>query len=159
VSVLQSGNVTPGHLAGWVTDGVINDLGVAPFNVIASYRSINFNVTTDQPIVIPAQIVAFRLSNIIITNASVSLTTAVGGFYPQAAQGGTPIVAAVQTYSALTNSNSLLLATLSAFGTGTRFSAQTLDSVAGQLAIWFSLTTAQGATATADIYLCGDNLT
>ena len=158
MSVLQSGNVTPGHLAQWTTDGVIQDGGVSPFNVIASYRSINFNVTTDQPIVIPAQIVAFRLSNIIITNASVALNTAQGGFYPQAGKTGTPIVAASQGYSSLSSSNALLLATLAAFGATTRFSANTLGSVAGQLAIWLSLSTAQGVAATADVYLVGDNL-
>ena len=158
MSVLQSGNVTPGHLAGWVTDGVINDLGVAPFNVIASYRSINFNVTTDQPIVIPAQIAAFRLSNIIITNASGSMNTVIGGFYPQSGKLGIPIVAATQAYSTLTSPNSLLLATLTSFGTTTRFSANTLSTVAGQLAIWLSLSTAQGVAATADVYLVGDNL-
>ncbi len=157
--VLQSGSVTPNHLAGWVTDGVISDLGVAPFNIIASLRSANFNITTDQPIVIPAQIAAFRLSNIIVTNASISLTTAVGGFYPQAAKGGTPIVAASQAYSALTTVNGLLLMTLASFGSATRFSSATLNSVASQLAIWFALTTAQGAAATADIFLVGDNLT
>lgn len=160
-NVLQSGSVTPSHLAGWVTDGVICDLGVSPFNVIASLRSANFNETSDQPIVIPAQIAAFRLSNIIITNASTSLTTAEGGFYPQSAKGGTPIVAASQTFASLTTANGLMSATLASFGSGTRFSAATLAALPGSslFAIWLSLSTTQGAPATADVYLIGDNLT
>jgi hypothetical protein len=157
--ILQSGKVTPGHLPIWVTDGVIGDGGVSPFNVIASLRQANFNITSDQPIVIPSPITAFRLSNIIITNASVSLTTAVGGFYPAAAKGGTPIVSAAQVYTALTTANLLLLATLTSFGSTARFSSANLGTVAAQLVIWFSLTTAQGVAATADIYLIGDNLT
>lgn len=159
VGILQSGSVTPGHLVQWTTDGVVQDGGVSPFNVIASLRSANFNITSDQPIVIPATIVAFRLSNIIITNSAVSLTTAQGGFYPAASKGGTPIVAASQSYSALTSINALMLATLAAYGSGTRFSGANLGSIAGQLAIWLSLTTPQGINALADVYLIGDNLT
>jgi hypothetical protein len=160
-SVLQSGNVTPGHLAGWVTDGVIGDLGISPFNVIASLRSVNFNETSDQPILIPAQIAAFQLTGIVVTNASISLTTAQGGFYPQSAKGGTPIVASTQAYSALTTSAGLLQATLASFGSSTRFSATNLGTILGTslIAIWFSLTTPQGVAATADIYLVGNNLT
>jgi hypothetical protein len=159
--ILQSGAVTPGHLAQWTTDGVMQDGGVAPFNVIASLRSANFNITSDQPIIIPPQIKAFRLSNIVITNSTANLTTAQGGFYPQSAKSGTPIVAATQIYAALSSINALMTATLAAFGSGTRFSPATLGTVfgTGLLAIWFSLTTAQGIPATADVYLVGDNLT
>ena len=158
MSVLQSGTITPGHIAAWTTDGVIQDGGAAPFNVIASLRSANFNITTDQPIIIPQSIVAFQLTGIVITNASLSLTTAQGGFYPAASKGGTPIVASSQAYSALTTANGLLSATLAAFGLTTRFSAATLGNINGLLAIWFALTTAQGAAATGDVFLIGNNL-
>ena len=158
MSVLQSGTITPGHIAAWTTDGVIQDGGAAPFNVIASLRSANFNITTDQPIIIPQSIVAFQLTGIVITNASLSLTTAQGGFYPAASKGGTPIVASSQAYSALTTANGLLSATLAAFGLTTRFSAATLGNINGLLAIWFALTTPQGAAATADVFLIGNNL-
>jgi|SRR5208282_6193211 len=156
--IQQSGQVTPGHIATWTTDGVIQDGGAAPLNVIASLRNANFNITSDQPIIIPQSIVAFQLTGIVVTNASISLTTAVGGFYPQSTKGGTPIVASSQAYSALTSANSLMQATLAAFGSGTRFSSANLASIGGLLAIWFSLTTAQGAAATGDIYLLGNNL-
>ncbi len=160
MSVEQSGLVTPNHVAMWSTTGVIADGGALPAGrVIVSGRSLNFNTVNDQPIVFPQWITAFRLANIIITNASISLTTAVGGFYPAASKGGTPIVANTQAYSTLTASSKLLLATLASFGSTTRFSSANLASIGGLLAIYLSLTTAQGAAATADVYLEVDNLT
>jgi len=158
MAVLQSNSVTPGHIATWATDGVIQDGGPIPTNVLASLRGANFNITGDQPILIPATVSAFSIAKIIITNASVNLTTAVGGFYPQSAQGGTPIVAASQTYTALTTINGLMLATLAAYGSSTRFSSNILGSIGGQLALYFNLTTAQGVSAVADIFVIGDNL-
>ncbi len=159
--LLQSGLVTPGHSAVWTTDGVLQDGGGTPAaqRVLASLRGADFNTTSDQPIIIPQNFVAFQLTSIIVTNSAVSLSAAVGGFYPAANKGGTPIVAASQVYSALTTVNSLMNPTLAAFGSGTRFSAQNLGSINGLTAIWFSLTTPQGVNATGDIYLCGIDLT
>jgi hypothetical protein len=158
--VQQSGNITPGHLPVWVAPGVIGDGGaaLAAQRVLASLRGANFNTTSDQPIAIPQRVTAFALTGIIVTNASLNLTTAVGGFYPQAAKAGTPIVAAAQAYSALTTANALLNATLAAFGSGTRFSSANLGTIGGLLNIWFALTTAQPVAATADIYLVGIDL-
>lgn len=160
-SILQSGSVTPGHSAIWTTDGVIQDGGSMPASqrVLASLRSANFNISTDQPILIPQAITAFQLTGIVVTNASLSLTNAAGGFYPLASKSGTPIVSAAQAYSALTTSNTLLQATLASFGQNTRFSSANLGAINGILAIWFSLTTPQGFAATADIYLMGTDLT
>src|ERR1700733_2890264 len=95
VSVQQSGNPTSGHLAKWVASGVIADAGppIASQRVLAVLQGADFNTTTDQPINIPNSITAFQLTGMIITNASVSLTTAVGGFYPQFSKAGSPIVA------------------------------------------------------------------
>lgn len=161
VGLLQSGQITPGHAAIWSADGVLQDGGPFPAGqrVIASLRGANFNTTNDQPIAIPQRFVAFQLTSIIITNATASLTTAAGGFYPAASKGGTPIVSAAQTYSALTTSASLMTATLASFGANTRFSAANLGSIGGLLMIWLSLTVGQGAAATADVYLCGQDLT
>ena len=157
--ILQSGQVTPGHLARFVTDGVIADGGADPYNVIAVLKNANFSVNSDQPIIIPFAISAFQLLGITITHASSSLTIAVGGFYPQSSKGGTPIVAASQTYSALTTPASLLSATVASFGLTTRFSAANLGNIGGLLAIWFSLTTPQTPPGvTADIYIRGVNL-
>jgi hypothetical protein len=143
-----------------VADGVLGDAGASPAGqlVIASLRQANFNTTNDQPMIIPLRFTAFRLQAVVITNASISLTTAAGGFYPQPAKAGTPLVSAGQAYSSLTTSDSLLNATIAAFGQNTRFSSRTLGAINGLLAIWFSLTTAQGAAATADIYLVGTDL-
>jgi hypothetical protein len=160
-TVQQSGAPTPYHIAQWLANGVIGDGGAMPTGrLIVSGRGLNFNTTADQPIAIPQYITAFRIANIIITNASISLTTAQGGFYPAASKGGTPIVANSQAYSALTTSAGLMTAALAPFGSGTRFSAANLGTIGGLLAIWFSLSVAQGAAAaaTADIYFVIDNL-
>lgn len=160
MAVQQSGTITAGHLATWATNGVINDGGPVPaaMRVLASARGVNLNTTNDQPIAIPQRYVAFQLNGIIVTNASISLTTAVGGFYPQASKGGTPIVAASQVYSTLTTAAGLLTVTLASFGANTRFSSANLGQILGLLNIWFSLTTPQGVNATADIYIVGTDL-
>lgn len=161
MAIQQSGQVTPGHLAVWLTTGVQGDGGPIPAasRVLASLRSADFNATTDQPIAIPKAIVAFQLTGIIVTNASPSLSNAIGGFYPQAGKAGTPIVAASQAYSLLTTPDQLLQATLATFGQQSRFSADNLGSIGGLLQIWLSLTTPQGVLASADVYLMGTDLT
>jgi hypothetical protein len=158
--VLQSGVITPNHIATWAAPGVIQDGGAQPAaeRVLASLRGANFNTINDQPIAIPLQFVAFMLTRIVITNASISLTTAAGGFYSQASKGGSAIVGSGQAYSALTTSASLLQATLASFGANTRFSVANLGQIGGLLNIWLSLTTGQGAAATADVYICGLDL-
>jgi hypothetical protein len=160
VGIIQSGTQTPGHAVIWTSDGVVQDGGPFPAGqrVIASLRGANFNTTNDQPIVIPQRFVAFQLTSIIVTNSSLSLTTAAGGFYPAAAKAGTPIVSAAQTYSALTTAASLMTATLASFGANTRFSSANLAALNGLLVIYFSLTTGQGAAATADVYAVGIDL-
>lgn len=157
VAVQQSGSVTPGHRAEWVTDGVIKDGGanLGTQQVLTSLRNANFNDIGDQPILLPAEITAFQLTAILITNASVSLTTAAGGFYPQTGKSGTPIVASVQAYSSLTASSKLLVATLAGAVATTRYSRANLPD----WAIYLSLTVAQGVAAGADVYLVGIDLT
>ncbi len=161
--ILQSGTITPGHLIVWTTDGVAQDGGpiLASQKVLASLRSADFNSTADQPLIIPPAITAFALTGIIVTNASRSLTTAAGGFYPAASKAGTPIVSAAQVYSSLTTAAGLLNVTLAAFGSGTRFSIANLTNPFGTgLAIYLALTTAQGQSPTvADVYAIGMDLT
>lgn len=159
--VHQSGLITPGHVALWTTTGVIEDGGVIAVsqrNVLASARGVNFNTTNDQPIAIPQRVTAFQLVSVLITNASISLTTAVGGFYPAAGKSGLAIVDPSQNYAGLTTSQTLQQAMLTAFGQNTRLSSVNLGTIAGYMNIWFSLTTAQGAPASADIYLLGVDL-
>ena len=159
--ILQSGNITPGHVAIWATTGVISDGGPlrSATNVLAYLGSASFNATTDQGIQIPNTITAFQITGILITNASQSLTTAVGGFYPTTAKGGTAIVANTQVYSSLTTAAILLSATLAAGGNTTRYSSANVDNVDGYLTIYLSLTTPQGTDCTADVYLLGTDLT
>ena len=108
----------------------------------------NMNTTADQAFSMTqyAQLNPSRISKITATNASVSLTTAVGGIYPAAAKGGTAAVANSQVYSALTTAAIALDLTLAA---GT-----VVYSKGGQL--YLSLTSPQGAAATADLYVWGD---
>lgn len=155
--IQQSGSVTPGHAASWVTDGVIKDAGVLPAaqKVLTAFISADFNDTGDQPLILPPAISAFMLTGIIITNPSLSLTTAVGGFYPQASKAGTPLVASTQVYSSLTDAAKLLSATLAAAVATTRYSIANLPD----WKLYFALTTPQGAIATADIYVIGIDLT
>ena len=105
----------------------LNDLLGAGFTVVSNTFAgrvlvgkligANFNVTTDQQITLSsfgeeAASNLFFIDEIIVTNASVSLTTAAGGFYTAAAKGGTAIVSAAQVYTALTDSSHVLQATI-----------------------------------------------
>lgn len=108
---------------------------------------VNFNAITDQVINIISS--KYIVDSIVIVNPSTSLTTAVGGFYTAVAKGGTAIVSAAQVYSALTGASKFLGATLAGIlGTDVRTEA----------VLYLSLTIAQGATATADIYIFGRRL-
>lgn len=108
----------------------------------------NMNVTTDQPFVLTnwSALNPFRIMKITAKNASISLTTAAGGVYPAASKGGTAIVANSQAYSSLSASTIALDLTLA---TGTTVYAKGGTPI-------LSLTTPQGAAATADFYLFGD---
>lgn len=107
----------------------------------------NMNSTADQAIQIGAGRYVVRF--ITVQNPSISLTTAAGGVYTAASKGGSAIVAAAQAYSALTGSTKILNLTLAAVAaTDVRTEAQ----------LFLSLTTAQGAAATADVFVFGDRL-
>lgn len=106
----------------------------------------NMNVTTDQALIpylwTPGQ--NYLIERIRVVNASVSLTTAAGGVYTAASKGGNAIVAAAQAYSTLTGPTIGLDLTVAAVGNGLQTAIPIL-----------SLTTAQGAAATADVYVFG----
>lgn len=111
----------------------------------------NFNSTADQAITIFSAPAKYIVRRIVVTNASTSLTTAAGGVYKAASKSGA-IVAATQVYSTLTGSTLFLDLTLSATG-----NESTTVKTAKNL--YLSLTTAQGAAATADVYVYGDIVT
>jgi hypothetical protein len=118
--------------------------------LIGRLLGANMNVTTDQPIpMFISPSMAYRPTKISVRNASTSLTTAAGGVYTAVSKGGTAIVAATQAYSSLTGATlNLDLTIVVAVVSLTVLPAGTL--------LYLSLTTAQGAAATADLFLYGD---
>jgi hypothetical protein len=114
---------------------------------IGVLKGANFNSTADQPInIVTPSGKKYLVTNMIVTNGSISLTTAQGGLYSAASKGGAAIVAASQAYTNVTGATGVEQATIATAGQTATFTNTKL---------YFSLTTAQGATATADIYLLG----
>ncbi len=126
-----------------VTPSVDYEPWAGSHRVLGSLVGADMNSTADQAIAISAA--KYVIRGIVATNASINLTTAVGGVYAAASKAGTAIVANTQAYSALTAASKFVDLTL-AGETDTRTLAT----------IYLSLTTAQGAAATADIYVIGD---
>lgn len=117
-------------------------------------KGANFNVTTDQAIPISVPTLHYQIYQIVVDAPSVSLTTAAGGFYPAASKGGDAIVAATQAYTTLTNNTAnttgnMLVLTLASDTLATSYGGP--QATTPQATIYFSLTTAQGAAATANI--------
>jgi hypothetical protein len=111
----------------------------------------NMNVTTDQLFSIIGNIAptSYLISSIRVLNASISLDTAAGGVYNAVSKpAGGILVAAAQAYSTLTGSTLGLDLTKTALANGAQSAVP-----------YFSLTTAQGAAATADLYIFGRILT
>ena len=156
MAVVQSGNVTPGHLVKFAADNVIKDGGPSPYSqrVLASLLNADFNTTADQAIALDPSLNYFQLTGIVVAGASVSLSVAAGGFYPQASKGGTTIVASGQVYSALTTNTLLMQPTLSSYAQQQYFSRSQLPD----WAVYLSLTTPQGGAALANVYLLGIEL-
>jgi hypothetical protein len=114
----------------------------------------NFNTTSDQAIPISVPTAKYAIDTISIANPSVSLTTAQGGFYSAASKGGVAIVASTQAFSTLTTNavnttGNYMTATLATAGSTTAFNGYLQASQIST--IYLSLTTAQGAAATADV--------
>jgi hypothetical protein len=118
--------------------------GVEP--LLGMLKGANLNAAgTDQAI--PLRPGKYILRNITVTNASGTLTLAVGGIYTATGKGGTAVVSAAQAYAALSSSSVAIDLTLAAGALGVALTASTL---------YLNLTTAAGSTATADIYVFGD---
>ena len=121
--------------------------------LLGSLIAANFNSTADQQITIFSNPSKYIIRRIVVTNASANLSTAAGGIYTAVSKGGTAVVAAAQAYTTLTGSTLFLDLTLN----GTGFASTTVKSSIPNL--YLSLTTAQGAAATADVYVYGDIIT
>lgn len=97
--VVQSGVVTPNHLAAWTTDGIIQDAGVTFLNTygqfVSSLIGINFNAAnTDNPINIniPAGYTRYRIDRILIAGATATLVAATVGVFTAQSAAGTAVV-------------------------------------------------------------------
>lgn len=108
----------------------------------------NFNVSTDQALDKSWDFGDYMITEIRVNNASVSLTTAAGGFYTGAGKTGVVAVANNQAYTALTGATLGMSATIAAAG-----KAVLTDDLI------LALTTPQGSAATADVYVIGIPLT
>lgn len=113
--------------------------------LIGLLRGANMNTTADQPIICTPS--RYIIRRVIVTNASVNMTTAVGGIYTGVSKSGTALVPAGQVYTSLTAASKFIDTSL-APSTGT-------DTFTNQ-GLYFSLTTPQGVAATADVYIYGD---
>lgn len=117
----------------------------------------DFNSTADQAITLTCPTAKIKIQLIAITNPSTDLSTAtipLGGFYTAASKGGVALVAAAQSYAALTNATNN---TVGNWLQATNISTVVLDcaSLATPNTIYFALSTAHGSAATADIYVTG----
>ena len=113
--------------------------------LLASYQGVNLNAAGDT--VLPINnTTSYSVSNVIVTNASTSLTTAAAGLFTAPSAGGTGIVAN---------------AALSALSASTVVSQRTVASTAAQTGqnLYVNVGTAQGAAATMDVYVYGYDLT
>jgi len=112
--------------------------------LLASFQGVNVNQTGDT--VLPINNTTnYSISNVIFTNASTSLTTALAGVFTAPAAGGTGIVAN---------------AALSALTSSTVVSQRTVASTAVQTSqnLYVNVGTAQGAAATMDVFVYGYDL-
>jgi len=110
--------------------------------LLAVFQGVNVNGTGDQAVLPIQNTTNYSVSNVVFTNASISLTTAAAGLFTAPAAGGTGIVAN---------------AALSALTGPTVVSQRTVASTATQSAqnLYLNVGTAQGAAATMDIYVYG----
>jgi hypothetical protein len=112
--------------------------------LLASYQGVNLNAAGDT--VLPINnTTSYSVSNVIVTNASTSLTTAAAGLFTAPSAGGTAIVAN---------------AALSACTSASVVSQRTVASTAAQSGqnLYLNVGTAQGAAATADVFVYGYDL-
>jgi len=141
--VANAGGTQASVGADWVL--VPGNKAILKRRIVGKLIGANMNSTADQAIAIDCA--KYIVRGIIGTNASISLDTAVGGVYPTTSKGGTAIVANSQVYSALTAASKFVDLTVA---------SQTDVLTAANL--YLSLTTAQGAAVTADLYVIADVL-
>jgi len=110
--------------------------------LLAVATGVNVNATGDQVVLPIINSTNYSVSNVVFTNASTSLTTAAAGLFTAPSAGGTGVVANA-ALSALTGSTVVSQRTVASTAT---LSGQNL---------YLNVGTAQGATATMDVYVYG----
>ena len=110
--------------------------------LLAVATGVNVNATGDQAVLPILNSTNYSVSNVVFTNASVSLSSAAAGLFTAPSAGGTGVVAN---------------AALSAMTGSTVVSQRTVASTAIQTGqnLYLNVGTAQGATATMDVYVYG----
>jgi hypothetical protein len=103
---------------------------------------VSVNATGDQAVIAINNSTNYSISNVVFTNASISLTNAAAGLFTAPSAAGTGIVAN---------------AALSALTGSTVVSQRTVASTAIQTGqnLYLNVGTAQGAAATMDVYVYG----
>jgi hypothetical protein len=119
-----------------------NVLSNQSIRLLAVFTGVNVNATGDTANLKIANASNWSVSNVVFTNASISLTTAAAGLFTAPSGGGTAIVAN---------------AALSALTASTVVSQRTVASTAIQTGenLYVNVGTAQGAAATMDVYVYG----
>lgn len=117
----------------------------------AKITAADFAVTTDQAFTwLIATPSLYVIRRVIARRVSGAFSVAcLGGVYDAASKGGNALVAATQTWAALTGAGKIVDASLAAI-TGT--------AIVTASTIYFALSTANSATMTSDIYLFVDVL-
>jgi len=113
--------------------------------LIGSAQSVNLNAVGDTtaPILVSGRV---SVAYVLVTNASVSLTTAQVAVYTAPAAGGTAVLSATALSGATTAAKVV------------NTSASSTDAITGAN-LYVRNTTAQGAAATADVFIYGYDLT
>lgn len=152
MSIEQSGNITPGHLTSWTTDGVVQDAGVTFTNTYGlfaySKTGINFNAAnTDNTLLVnlPAGYTRYRIHSILLSHASATLTTATCGVFTQVSGAGTQVVAtgtAVTVSAAADDTNN----NMQSFTIVDQDTRSLIDTT-----LFFRTQTAEGSAATGDV--------
>lgn len=115
------------------------------FRLLAVARAVNVNAVGDTPMpVLNAS--SYSVFQIVLTNASISLTTAAAGVFTAVSAGGT----AIKANAALSGNTGPTVVTQATVASTAVATAQTL---------YFNVATAQGAAATLDVFVYGYDLT
>lgn len=115
--------------------------------LIAYGTALDFAVDTDQALTMVGAPTLWIPTHISARRVSGAYNTAcVGGFYTAATKGGNAIVAAAQSYAGLTGAGKIQVCTLAAVAS---------TDVQTSTTLFLSLSTANGAALTADVYIFG----